>query len=58
MMPETIGQPARWPATVNSFVERTRKPDTNALSAMTAVTIATPKIIPICKDLSRIRRHD
>ena len=47
MMPETVGQPARRPATVNSRVERTRKPDTNAVRAIAAVTIVTPKIIAV-----------
>jgi hypothetical protein len=56
--PGWIGQPARWPATVNSR-ERTRKPDTNAVTAMIVMTITTPKIIPVCKQLSPLRaEHD
>src|SRR5215467_14449408 len=48
IIPETIGQPARRPATVKSPVERTRQPEISAVSAITRVTIATPMIIPVC----------
>lgn len=53
MIPETIGQPARRPATVNSRVERTRQPEMTAVRAITPVTTAKPKINPRCKLLSK-----
>src|SRR5262249_46314677 len=48
MMPETIGHPARRPATVKSPVERTREPEISAVNAIRRVTVITPTIIPVC----------